>query len=160
MPPGKCQDNRHLWDAIVATAPHPAVGEEDDEADDDRLRFRLARTSLRCGRIERLAGVAGEDRRCAAHRVDPEPLRDGGLLAQQVGADRYGGHLMSWAILDRPDRAPIGCITWARGLQGWHDFQGRFDGRPGRQTVQARTAVGWLRELATADRTGVSGDVA
>jgi hypothetical protein len=91
--------------------------------------------------------------------VDPEPLRAGGLLAQQVGGDRYGGDLTSWVVYDRADRAPIGCITWGRGLRGRHYFQGRFDAWPGRQTVQARTAVGCLRKLATADRSCAGGDL-
>jgi hypothetical protein len=92
------------------TAPDGVPGREDDDADVQRLRFRLALTCVRCGRIERLEGLTDDDGHRGS-RVDPEPLRAGALLAQQIGGDRYGGDLTSWAVHDRPDRAPIGCIT-------------------------------------------------
>ena len=155
--PAQCPDGRHMWDAIVATAPDVEPGPEEDE---DRLRFRLALTCVRCGRIERLEGVMHDKSRCGPRRVDPEPLRAGGLLAQQVGGDRYGGDLTSWVVHDRPDRAPIGCITWGRGLRGRHYFQGRFDAWPGDQTVEAATATGCLRKLAKAGWACAGGDVA
>src|SRR4051812_12759923 len=49
--PARCPDGRHLWDAIVATRPDVAPGPEGDEEDEDRPRFRLALTCVRCGRI-------------------------------------------------------------------------------------------------------------
>ena len=158
--PVQCPDGRHLWDAIVATAPDVVSHCQDDDEDDERLRFRLALTCVRCGRVERLEGVTEQDGHRGPRRVDPQPLRAGDLLAQQVGGDRYGGDLTSWAVHDRPDRAPIGCITWGRGLRGRHYFQGRFDVWPGGQTVEAATATGCLRKLAKAHRAPVDGDVA
>jgi hypothetical protein len=158
--PWQCPGGRHLWDAIVATAPDGVPGDEDDDADDERLRFRLALTCVRCGRIERLEGLTEEDGRYGPRGVDPRPLCVGGLLAQQVGGDRHGGDLTSWVVHDRPDRAPIGCITWGRGLRGRHFFLGRFDAWPGGRTVEAATATGCLRKLATAGPSCVSGDVA
>jgi hypothetical protein len=68
--PAQCPDGRHLWDAIVATTPHHVPGEDDDDADEDRLRCRLALTCVRCGRIERLEGVTDED----GHRLGPTGL--------------------------------------------------------------------------------------
>src|SRR4051812_16709183 len=106
--PAQCPDGRHLWDAIVATAPDVVSHRQDDDEDEVRLRFRLALTCVRCGHIERLEGVMDEDGRWAPRRVDPEPLRAGRLFAQQVGVDRYGGDLTSWAIYDRPAGAPVG----------------------------------------------------
>jgi hypothetical protein len=117
----------------------------------------LALTCVPCGRIERLEGVMDGGR--GPRLVNPEPLRAGGLLGQQVGGDRYGGGPTSWAVYDRPDRAPIGCFTRGRGLQGRQYFQARFDAWPGAQTVQARTAIGCLRELAAADRACVGAEV-
>src|SRR3954463_8336966 len=89
--PSQCPDGRHLWDAIVATAPEVAPSPEADDAEVERARFRLALTCVRCGRIERLEGLTEEDGRSGPRRVDPQPLRVRGLLAQQVGGDRYGG---------------------------------------------------------------------
>jgi hypothetical protein len=155
--PAQCPDGRHLWDAIVATAPDVAPGPEEDE---DRLRFRLALTCVRCGRIEGLQGVMHDDGRCGPRRVEPKPLRAGGLLAQQVGTDQYGGDLTSWAIYDRPDGAPVGCISWGRGIRGRHYFQGRFDAWSGGETVEAATATGCLRKLGKAHHTCDSGAVA
>jgi hypothetical protein len=157
--PWRCPDGRHLWDALVASAPQHVSTAEGDAAHVERLRFRLGLTCARCGRIERLEGLSDEEGRCGPHRVEPQPLQAGGLLAQQVGADRYGGDLTSWAVYERADGAPIGCIIWGRGLRGRHYFQGRLDALPGHQTVQARTVVGCLRKLAQADRAGVAGDV-
>jgi hypothetical protein len=154
--PAPCPDGRHLWDA-VATVPDVASGPEEDE---DRLRFRLVLTCVRCGRIERLEGVMQEGDHYGPRRVDPEPLGAGGLLAQQVGGDRYGGDLTSWAVHDRRDRALIGCITWGRGVRGRHFFQGRLDAWPGGQTVEAATATGCLRKLAMAGRAHDGGDAA
>jgi hypothetical protein len=77
-----------------------------------------------------------------------EPLRVAALTAQQVGADRYGGDLTSWAVHDGANCVPIGCFTWARVLRGRHYFQGRLDVWPGGQTVDAATVVGCLRKLA------------
>ncbi|HKG51987.1 MAG TPA: hypothetical protein VKB14_16245 [Actinomycetales bacterium] len=158
--PAQCPDGRHLWDAIVATAPDVPPDREDDDEDEELLRFRLVLTCVRCGRIERLEGVMHDDGRCGPRRVDPEPLRAGGLLAQQVGGDRYGGDLTSWAVHGRPDRAPIGCITWGRGLRSRHYFQGRFDAWPAGQAVEAATPTGCLRKLAKAGRACADGDVA
>ena len=152
--PGQCPDARHLWDAIVATAPEVVPDRQDDYEDDERLRFRLALTCVRCGRIERLEGVTDQDGHYGSRRVDPQPLRVGSLLAQQVGGDGYGGDLASWAVHDRPGRAPIGCITWGRGLRGrhflpgparrlarWSDGGGRHgDGLPA-QAGQGRTGL-------------------
>src|SRR5690349_15139089 len=81
-------DGRHLWDAIVATAPDVASRPEADVEDEDRSRFRLVLTCVRCGRVERLEGVTQEDGHYGPRRVDPQPLRAGGLLAQQVSRDR------------------------------------------------------------------------
>jgi len=114
--PGQCPDARHLWDAIVATAPEVVPDRQDDYEDDERLRFRLALTCVRCGRIERLEGVTDQDGHYGSPRVDPQPLRVGSLLAQQVGGDGYGGDLASWVVRDRPGRAPIGCITWGEAF--------------------------------------------
>jgi len=158
--PAQCPNGRHLWDAVIATAPDLQPDREDDEEDEDRLRFQLALTCVRCGRIELLEGVTHADGLCGPGRVDPEPLRAGGLLAQHVGGDRYGGDLTSWAIHDRPDHAPIGCITWGRGLRGRHYFQGRFDAWPGGRLVEAATAAGCLRKLAKAGWACADGDVA
>src|SRR3954447_8770623 len=55
--PARCPDGRHLWDAVVATAPGVAPDREDDDEYEGQLRFRLTLTCVRCGRIERLAGV-------------------------------------------------------------------------------------------------------
>src|SRR3954449_2959715 len=81
--PQRCPDGRHLWDAIVATAPDGMPGDEDGDAEDGRLRFRLALTGVRCGRIERLEGVTDDDGHYGPRRIDPQPLRARGLLAQQ-----------------------------------------------------------------------------
>ena len=158
--PAQCPHGRHLWDAIVATAPAVAADRENDDEEEDRLCFRLVLTCVRCGRIERLEGLTDDDGGGGPRRVDPEPLRAGGLFAQQVGGDRYGGDLTSWVVHDGPDHAPIGCMTWGRGLRGRHFFSGRLDSWPGGRTVEAATARGCLRKLAKADRTCVSGEVA
>src|SRR4051812_10681348 len=55
--PTQCPDGRHLWDAVVATAPEVAPDREADDTEEDRARFRLALTCVRCGRIERLEGL-------------------------------------------------------------------------------------------------------
>ena len=148
--PTQCPDGRHLWDAVVAAALQYAPDEETEDADDTRLRFRLALTCVRCGRIERLEGLMADDGG-GGRRVDPEPLRVGALRAQQIGADRYGGDLTSWAVY-AADGEPIGCIAWSRGLRGRHYFQARFDAWPGGRTVGAATVVGCLRKLARGER--------
>src|SRR4051812_30647221 len=79
--PQRCPDGRHLWDAVVATAPDVAP----DCEEENRLRFRLVLTCVRCGRIERLEGVTQDGGHYGPRRVDPQPLCAGGLLAQQVG---------------------------------------------------------------------------
>src|SRR4051794_10310813 len=155
--PARCPDGRHLWDAIVATAPDVAPDREDDE---DRLRFRLILTCVRCGHIERLEGVTQEDGHYGPRRVDPQRVRADGLLAQQIGGDRYGGDLTSWTVHEERDRPPIGCMTWGRGLRGRHYFQGRLDAWPGGRTVEATTATGCLHKLAKAGWACAGGDVA
>src|SRR4051794_6533186 len=77
--PPQCPEGRHLWDAIVATAPDMVPNLEDEDGDEDRLRFRLALTCVRCGRIERLEGVTEHGGDFGPRCVDPEPLRAGGL---------------------------------------------------------------------------------
>jgi hypothetical protein len=153
-------DGRHQWDAIAATAPDVASDRKDHHEDQDRLRFRLVLTCVRCGRIERLEGITEDDGVCGPRRVAAEPLPAGGLLAQQVGADRYGRDLTSWVVYDRPDRAPIGCMTWGRGVRGRQFFLGRFDAWPAGQMVEAATATGCLRKFAMACRVCAGGDVA
>jgi hypothetical protein len=150
--PAQCPDGRHLWDAIVATAPDVAPGPEEDE---DRLRFRLALTCVRCGRIEGLQGVMHDDGRCRPRRVDPEPLRAGGLLAQQVGTDRFGGDLTSWpSTTARTVNRSVHQLgerrSWSallpgpvRRLAGWPDGRGRHgDGLP----AQTRQGTPHLRQ--------------
>jgi hypothetical protein len=149
----RCPNGRHLWDVIVATAPGDGEDEEDDCV--DRVRFRMVLTCVRCGRIERLAGVREDERRGVwSSAVDPVPMRSGPLVAQQVGGFGHGGDCGSWTVHAGSDPAPIGVMAWARGPPGGRYFKGRLDAWPTGRTVQGSTPGGCLRKLAMANAPG------
>jgi hypothetical protein len=148
----QCPNGRHLWDVIVATAPE---GGEDEDDCVDRVPFRMVLTCVRCGSIERLAGVREDDRRgWWSSSVDPVPLRCGSLVAQQVGGFRHGGDSSSWTVHADGDPVPVGVMAWARGPRGRQYFKGRLDTWPTGRTVQGSTPGGCLRKLAMANAAG------
>jgi hypothetical protein len=139
----QCPDGRHLWDAIVAN------GEcRYDEDEYEHLPFRLTLTCVRCGRLERLAGVTDEEHCHAGGRVPPEPIAAGGLSAQQVTEAR--SLISEWHVFDR-DRQRIGFMAAGVTRRGRHYVAGRLERRD--DSVEAPTALACLRKLAK-----VSGD--
>jgi hypothetical protein len=149
----QCPNGRHLWDVMVATAPED--GEDDEDGRVDRLRFRMVLTCLRCGRIERLAGVREHDRRGVwSSSVDPAPLRAGPLIAHQVGGLGHGGDRGCWTVHAGSDSAPVGVMAWGRGPRGQQCFRGRLDAWPTGRTVAGATPGACLRKLALANQAG------
>jgi hypothetical protein len=152
----QCPDGRHMWDALVAqeqitdAAVLGALSPGDEYA--EALRFRLTLTCLRCGVIERLAGVRQEERGESSGQVDPVPLKAGTLRAQQVdtsGRHAVRGHELAVYVVHRGSAAePVGSIAWGRGPRGRRYFAGRLHSWPAGQGVEASSALACLRKLA------------
>jgi hypothetical protein len=133
-----CPDGRHLWDAIVAQ------GEcQVDDDDREHLPFRLTLTCVRCGRLERLAGVTNEEERRFGGHVDPEPIAAGGLRAQQV--TEAGDVVPTWHVF-ATDGKRVGTLQTAVTRRGRRYVEGRLDERS--HVTEAATAIACLRKLA------------
>lgn len=144
----RCLDGRHLWDAVIVSAP----GEPSESEDDPPLPFRLVLTCIRCGLVRELRGrlEGSEDR--YDRRLDPVPLEAGCFIAQQIRADSSDGELSTWAVHDRADGPPIGAIGWARGRRGRRYYVGVLEPEHGGTLVETTTPLAALRKLAQLGR--------
>lgn len=155
----RCVDEgpRHLWDIIESAEWHNVetdAGEWLEEA-----TFREVLTCVRCGVVEQREGTRRDSR---WSRLEVEPLQAGKLRAQQVKVDNFwSGDAGSFVVVDEHSE-PVGRITWDRGPRGRGFYVGRLgdlhprgDSDPG-SLVEAPTALGVLRKLATRHAVGVS----
>lgn len=156
----QCPDGRHTWDVIEALGPEKGIEDSPDPAPNgmSRQAFRLAFTCLMCGRVEYRRGEFHDEIRDPSTRVDPVPLKAGGLRAQMIdpgyrplARDR---DYSLWMVHDTTG-AMVGLITPQVGRRGAVRHQGRLYAWPQEQdSVRGASPRAVLRALARAHATG------
>lgn len=149
----QCPDARHVFDLLVTTGEYREYLGDIDGVE-GALEIRLVGTCVRCGVIWRMEGTELDQRKAGADRLDPNPLRAGHLLAQQVrrdtwytDPDRYNTYVVHRAVATGPIEHPAGRIDWGCTPRGRYYYHGHlFDGND----VEAPTALACLRKLAKA----------
>jgi hypothetical protein len=151
----QCPDRRHLWDVLM-TAGEPTAGVHEGE---ELQPFRMSLSCVRCGLVRHLRGLVDDTLHRGPDQLNPEPLRAGGLLAQEVRRDWAGDpDLSTWAVHDSTDGPPVGVIVWSRGRRGRRYYVGKLYGNAADEVFQAPTPTACLRRMAraAADRGGSS----
>ncbi|HWU23953.1 MAG TPA: hypothetical protein VN088_20615 [Nocardioides sp.] len=141
-----CPDGRHLWDLLQTSgrySPH-----EDDPGVVGHLDIRITGTCVRCGVIWRLEGTELDQSERGVGQLAPEPLRAGGLLAQEVDRDTWWREPRSrYTVHAGTDPAVIGHIVWGRTPRGRDFYGGRLNDWPDGHVVDAPSALACLRKL-------------
>jgi hypothetical protein len=146
----ECPDGRHLWDLLQTTGDYRY--REDDDTVEGELAIRLVGTCVRCGVIWRMEGLSFETYRSSGGpgRVNAEPLRSGGLRAQEVDRSVWFGDVPRsiYTVHGGTDPAVIGWMGWGRTRRGREFYAGRLTAWAQEQTVEAPSATACLRKLA------------